>query len=89
MARRLEAGESFTIPDGAWLRDASTHEGKRYVVVEQDMSGIQAAPTQMDRIESLLMTLVESLADEREEGQQEYTLDGEAVGGERDDSQPL
>jgi hypothetical protein len=47
-------------------------------------------PTQLDRIESLLVTLVESLADEGEEmGQPELTLDGEAVGGERDDTQPL
>jgi len=89
MARRLEVGESFTIPDGAWLLDASTHEGKLYVVVEPDMGSVQPAPTQMDRIESLLTTLVELLADEGEEDQQEYTLDGEAVGGERDDSQPL
>lgn len=47
-------------------------------------------PTQLDRIESLLVTLVESLADEGEEMEQpELTLDGEAVGGERDDTQPL
>jgi hypothetical protein len=88
--RRIELGESFTIPEGAWLLDASTHEGKRYVVVEQDTGGVQPAPTQMDRIESLLVTLVEALADEGEEMEQpELTLDGEAVGGERDDTQPL
>lgn len=89
MDRRLEVGESFTIPDGAWLLDASTHEGKRYVVVEQEVGSVQPDPTQMDRIESLLVMLVESLADEGEETQQEFSLDGEAVAGERDDSQPL
>lgn len=87
--KRIELGESFTIPDGACLLDASTHDGIRYVVVEQDVDQSHPVPTQMDRIESLLTTLVESLADEGEEDQQEYTLDGEAVGGERDDSQPL
>lgn len=90
MSISLEIGASFTIPDGAWLLDASTHEGKRYVVVEQDVGSVQPVPTQMDRIESLLATLVEALADEGEELEQpELTLDGEAVGGERDDSQPL
>lgn len=90
MDRCLEVGDSFTIPDGAWLLDASTHEGKRYVVVEPDMGSVQPAPTQMDRIESLLVTLVGSLADEGEEvGHPELTLDGEAVGGDRDDTQPL
>jgi hypothetical protein len=88
--KRIELGESFTIPDGACLLDASTYEGRRYVVVEQDVGSVQPVPTQMDRIESLLVTLVEALADEGEEmDQPELTLDGEAVGGERDDSQPL
>lgn len=90
MERRIEVGESFTIPDGTWLLDASTNEGTRYVVVEQDMDRPMSAPTQLDRIESLLTTLVESLADEGEETEQrEFTLDGVAVGGERDESQPL
>ncbi|MGY6273471.1 hypothetical protein ACXIUT_27705 [Achromobacter denitrificans] len=90
MDMRIEVGESFTIPDGAWLLDASTYEGKRYVVVEQDVGSIQPAPTQMDRIESLLVTLIESLADEGEETDEPTrTLDGEIVGDARDDSQPL
>ncbi|CAB3855292.1 hypothetical protein LMG26858_01931 [Achromobacter anxifer] len=90
MARRLEVGESFTIPDGTWLLDASTNEGRLYVVVEQYEDGAEPTPTQMDRIESLLATLVELLADEGEDTEQPVlTLDGEAVGGERDDSQPL
>lgn len=47
-------------------------------------------PTQLDRIEAKLDALLEALADEGEETEQrELTLDGEAVGGERDDSQPL
>jgi len=46
-------------------------------------------PTQLDRIEAKLDALLEALADEGEEDQQELTLDGEAVGGERDDTQPL
>lgn len=48
-----------------------------------------AQESQLDRIEAKLDALLEALADEGEETQQEYTLDGEAVGGERDDSQPL
>ncbi|KCB41361.1 hypothetical protein L539_3608 [Bordetella hinzii 5132] len=44
----------------------------------------------MDRIESLLATLLELLADEVEEPDEPVrTLDGEIIGGERDDSQPL
>lgn len=47
-------------------------------------------PTQLDRIEAKLDALLEALADEGEEMEpRELTLDGEAVGGERDDSQPL
>lgn len=47
-------------------------------------------PTQLDRIEAKLDSLLEALADEGEEiEQRELTLDGQAVGGERDDSQPL
>ena len=47
-------------------------------------------PTQLDRIEAKLDALLEALADEGEDTEQcELTLDGEAVGGERDDSQPL
>ncbi|WP_043223582.1 hypothetical protein [Bordetella hinzii] len=90
MARRLEVGESFTISDRAWLLDASTNEGRLYVVVEQCEDGAKPAPTQMDRIESLLATLLELLADEVEEPDEPVrTLDGEIIGGERDDSQPL
>ena len=44
----------------------------------------------MARIEAKLDALLEALADEGEETEQrELTLDGEEVGGERDDSQPL
>jgi len=47
-------------------------------------------PTQLDRIEAKLDALLEALADEGEEMERPaLTLDGEAVGGERDDSQPL
>ncbi len=47
-------------------------------------------PTQLDRIEAKLDALIEALADEGEEIEQpELTLDGDMVGGERDDSQPL
>lgn len=45
---------------------------------------------QLDRIEAKLDALLEALADEGEETEQPVlTLDGEAVGGERDDTQPL
>jgi hypothetical protein len=44
----------------------------------------------LDRIEAKLDALLEALADEGVEAQQlQVTLDGERVGGERDDSQPL
>lgn len=46
-------------------------------------------PTQLDRIEAKLDALLEALADEGEEAEVRITLDGEVVGGERDDSQPL
>lgn len=47
-------------------------------------------PSQLDRIEAKLDALLEALADEGVEAQQlQATLDGERVGGERDDSQPL
>lgn len=47
-------------------------------------------PTQLDRIEAKLDALLVALADEGEEmDRPELTLDGEAVGGERDDTQPL
>lgn len=47
-------------------------------------------PSQLDRIEAKLDALLEALADEGEETEQrELTLDGEAVGGQRDDSQSL
>jgi hypothetical protein len=50
----------------------------------------RATPTQLDRIEAKLDALLDALADEGEEMEQpELTLDGEAVGGERDDTQPL
>lgn len=63
--------------------------GKLVVLTDGAKLSVLGRDEQLDRIESLLTTLVESLADEGEEEQQEYTLDGEAVGGERDDSQPL
>jgi len=63
--------------------------GKLVVLSDGASLSVLGRDEQLDRIESLLTTLVESLAEEGEEGQQEYTLDGEAVGGERDDSQPL
>lgn len=41
------------------------------------------------RIEDKLDALLAALADDGEEAEVRITLDGEAVGGERDDSQPL
>lgn len=57
----------------------------------EDMAAIaDTVPSQLDRIEAKLDALLEALADEGEEmDQAELTLDGEAVGGERDDTQPL
>lgn len=63
--------------------------GKLVVLSEGAKLSVMGRDEQLDRIESMLTTLVESLAEEGEEGRQEYTLDGEAVGGERDDTQPL
>ncbi|WP_241059106.1 hypothetical protein [Achromobacter xylosoxidans] len=64
--------------------------GKLVVLSNGATISVLGRDEQLDRIESMLTTLVESLADEGEETEQrERTLDGEAVGGERDDSQPL
>lgn len=64
--------------------------GKLLVLSEGATLSVLGRDEQLDRIESLLTTLVELLADEGEELEQpELTLDGEAVGGERDDTQPL
>lgn len=50
----------------------------------------QALQGQLDRIEAKLDALLAALADEGEETDEPIrTLDGVAVGGERDDSQPL
>ena len=51
-------------------------------------------PTQLDRIEAKLDALLEALAYEEEEKEEEDpaggpTLDGEYEGGERDQNQPL
>lgn len=64
--------------------------GKLVVLTDGAKLSVLGRDEQLDRIESLLTTLVESLADEGEETEQpQLTLDGEAAGGERDDSQPL
>ncbi|MGR8759451.1 hypothetical protein PVB08_22300 [Bacillus thuringiensis] len=64
--------------------------GKLVVLSDGATLSVLGRDEQLDRIESLLTALVESLADESEEVEQrELTLDGQAVGGERDDSQPL
>lgn len=64
--------------------------GKLVVLSDGAKLNVLGRDEQLDRIESLLTTLVESLADEGEDTEQpQLTLDGEAVGGERDDSQPL
>lgn len=64
--------------------------GKLVVLTDGAKLSVLGRDEQLDRIESLLTTLVESLADEGEDNEQPVlTLDGEAVGGERDDSQPL
>ncbi|WP_336235734.1 hypothetical protein [Achromobacter dolens] len=64
--------------------------GKLVILTDGAKLSVLGRDEQLDRIESLLATLVESLADEGEEiEQRELTLDGQAVGGERDDSQPL
>ncbi|MFY3461099.1 hypothetical protein ACOTJD_31035 [Achromobacter xylosoxidans] len=64
--------------------------GKLVVLSDGATLSMLGRDEQLDRIESLLTTLVESLADEGEEmDRPELTLDGDRVGGERDDSQPL
>ncbi|MGN3704479.1 hypothetical protein [Achromobacter xylosoxidans] len=64
--------------------------GKLVVLSDGAKLSVLGRDEQLDRIESLLTTLVESLADETEEMERpELTLDGEAVGGERDGTQPL
>lgn len=63
--------------------------GKLVVLSDGAKLSVLGRDEQLDRIETMLTMLVESLADEGEEDQHEYTLDGEAVGGERDESQPL
>lgn len=64
--------------------------GKLVVLTDGAKLSVLGRDEQLDRIESMLAMLVESLADEGEEiDQPELTLDGERVGGERDDSQPL
>ena len=64
--------------------------GKLVVLTDGAKLSVLCRDEQRDRIESLLTTLVESLADEGEETEQpQLTLDGEALGGERNESQPL
>lgn len=64
--------------------------GKLVVLTDGAKLSVLGRDEQLDRIESLLTTLVESLADEGEETEQpQLTLDGEALGGERNESQPL
>jgi len=47
-------------------------------------------PTQLDRIEAKLDALLEALAEEGDEEEQQYDLDGNLVdGGERDQSESL
>ena len=64
--------------------------GKLVVLTDGAKLSVLGRDEQLDRIESLLTTLVESLADEGEETEQpQLTLDGEALGGERNESQPI
>lgn len=64
--------------------------GKLVVLTDGAKLSVLGRDEQLDRIESMLSMLVESLADEGEETEQpQLTLDGEAVGGERDESQSL
>ncbi len=64
--------------------------GRLIVLSDGATLSVLGRDEQLDRIESLLTMLVESLADEGEGTDEPIrTLDGEAVGGERDDSQPL
>ncbi|MFY2995879.1 hypothetical protein ACOTH8_21390 [Achromobacter xylosoxidans] len=64
--------------------------GKLVVLSDGAKLSVLGRDEQLDRIETMLTMLVESLADEGEETEQPVlTLDGHATGGERDDSQPL
>lgn len=64
--------------------------GKLVVLTDSAKLTVLSRDEQLDRIEAKLDALLEALADEGEETEpDELTLDGEAVGGERDDSQPL
>lgn len=57
---------------------------------EPDSAKLDRILESQARIEAKLDALLDALADEGEEMERpELTLDGEAVGGERDDSQPL
>lgn len=58
--------------------------------IEPDSAKLDRVLKTQARIEAKLDALLEALADEGEETEQPVlTLDGEAVGGERGDSQPL
>lgn len=58
--------------------------------LEPDSAKLDRLLENQARIEAKLDALLEALADEGEETEQPVlTLDGKAVGGERDDSQPL
>lgn len=64
--------------------------GELIVLCEGATLSVLGRDEKLDRIEAKLDALLEALADEGEEMEQpELTLDGEAVGGERDDTQPL
>ena len=64
--------------------------GKLVVLTDSAKLTVLSRDEQLDRIEAKLDALLEAFADEGEETEQpQPTLDGEAVGGERDDSQPL
>lgn len=75
------------------VQERRGHPGslKRQADRLKDRSWMNASePSQLDRIEAKLDALLEALADEGEETEQpQLTLDGEAVGSERDESQPL
>lgn len=64
--------------------------GKLVVLSEGATMSVLGRDERLDRIEAKIDALLDALADEGEEMEQpELTLDGEAVGGERDDTQPL
>lgn len=64
--------------------------GKLVVLSDGATISVLGRDEKLDRIEAKIDALLDALADEGEEMEQpELTLDGEAVGGERDDSQPL